>query len=206
MNKPISPVPRRALLIAGGSVLVALGVASLYPVRSPRFHSVDITDQGYARGFSLTDTKGQLRTLKDFRGRAVAVFFGFTQCADVCPTTLTELTRVKQLLGSDAEKLQVIFITVDIQRDTPEVLGAYMRNFDPRHLALAPNEQQLLDIRKEFKIYYKRLEGKTPADYVIDHSSVTYIFDPAGRIRLHARYGLKPEALASDVRRLLKEA
>lgn len=206
MSEPISPFPRRALLIGGSSALAVLGVASLFPVLSPRFHSVDITDRGYARDFSLPDTTGELRTLKDFRDRVVAVFFGFTHCADVCPTTLTEMTRVKQLLGRDGEKLQVIFVTLDTQRDTPELLEAYMRNFDPSHLALVPNEQQLLEIRKEFKIYYKRLEGKTPSDYVIDHSAVTYIFDPGGRIRLHARYSLKPEALASDMRRLLKEA
>ncbi len=178
----------------------------MFPVLSPRFHSVDITDRGFARHFSLPDTAGKLRTLKDFHGRVVAVFFGFAHCAEVCPTTLTEMTRVKELLGSDGDKFQVIFITVDPQRDTPDMLEAYMRNFDPGHLALIPNQQQLLDIRNEFKIYYKRVEGKTPSAYLIDHSAVTYIFDPRGRVRLHARYGLKPEALASDVRRLLKEA
>lgn len=206
MNKPKSPLPRRAMLLAGGAALVAGGLAFLYPARNRQFNSVDITGADYARDFSLPDTTGRLRSLKDFRGRVLAVFFGFTQCPDVCPTTLTEMGRVKQLLGSDGHKLQVIFITVDPQRDTSQVLEAYMRNFDPQHLALVPGEQQLAEVTKEFKIYYKKVEGKTPTTYSMDHSAVTYIFDPRGRARLYARYGLKPEELASDMRILLNEA
>jgi len=205
VNEPKSAVPRRAMLIAGGSALAAGGLAFLYPVRDRQFNSIDITGADYARDFSLPDYSGQLRKLGDFRGRAVAVFFGFTQCPDVCPTTLTELTRVKQLLGNDGDRLQVILITVDPQRDTPQVLEAYMRNFDPQHLALAPSEQQLAEVTKEFKIYFKKVEAKTPTAYLMDHSAGTYIFDPSGRARLYARYGLKPEELASDVRMLLKE-
>jgi protein SCO1/2 len=194
------------MLLAGGSALAAGGLAFLYPVRNREFNSVDITGADYARDFSLPDHSGQLRTLKDFHGRAVAVFFGFTQCPDVCPTTLTEMTRVKQLLGTDGGKLQVILITVDPRRDTPQVLAAYMRNFDPHHLALVPSEQQLAEVTKEFKIYFKKVEGKTPTGYSMDHSAGIYIFDPRGRARLYARYGLKPEELASDVRTLLKGA
>ena len=206
MSEAASPVPRRALLIAGGSALAAGGLAFWLPGPNREFKSIDITGADYARDFSLPDQTGQVRTLKDFRGRVVAVFFGFTQCPDVCPTTLTEMGRVKQLLGSDGDKLQVIFITVDPQRDTPQVLQAYMRNFDPQHLALVPTEQQLSEIAKEFKIYYKKIEGKTPSAYVMEHSAVTYVFDSRGRVRLYAGYGLEPEALASDVRKLLKEA
>lgn len=194
------------MLLAGGSALAVGGLAFLYPVRNREFNSSDITGADYARDFSLPDHSGQLRTLKDFQGRAVAVFFGFTQCPDVCPTTLTEMTRVKQLLGNDGGRLQVIFITVDPGRDTPQVLQAYMRNFDPQFLALAPNEQQLAEVTKEFKIYFKKVEGKTPTAYSMDHSAGTYIFDPRGRARLYARYGLKPEELALDVRTLLREA
>ena len=194
------------MLLAGVSALAVGGLAFLYPVRNREFNSVDITGADYARDFSLPDHSGQLRTLKDFQGRAVAVFFGFTQCPDVCPTTLTEMTRVKQLLGTDGGKLQVILITVDPRRDTPQVLQAYMRNFDPQFLALAPSEQQLAEVTKEFKIYFKKVEGKTPTAYSMDHSAGTYIFDPRGRARLYARYGLKPEELALDVRTLLREA
>ena len=152
------------------------------------------------------DQTGQQRTLEDFRGRVVAVFFGFTQCADVCPTTLTEMGRVKQLLGSNGEKLQVVFISVDPQRDTPQVFQAYMRNFDPQHLALVPTAQQFANTVKELKIHYKKLEGRTPSAYVMEHSADTYVFDTKGRIRLRARYGLEPQALASDVRWLQNEA
>lgn len=193
-------------MIGGGAALAAGGLAFWLPEPSREFKSIDITGADYARDFALTDQMGRPRTLKDFRGRVVAVFFGFTQCPDVCPTTLTEMTRVKQLLDSDGDKLQVIFVTVDPQRDTPEVLRAYMRNFDPQHLALVPNEQQLDEVTKEFKIHYKKIEGKTPTAYAMEHSAVTYVFDPRGRVRLFARYGLEPEALASDVRKLLKEA
>lgn len=205
MSRSKSPVPRRALLVAGGAALAAGGLAFWLPTPSREFKSIDITGADYARDFSLPDHAGQLRTLQDFRGRVVAVFFGFTQCPDVCPTTLTEMTRVQQLLGSDGDKLQVVFITVDPERDTPEVLRAYMRNFDPRHLALVPNAQQLPDLTREFKIYYKKIEGKTSTAYAMEHSAFTYVFDKRGRIRLYARYGMEPESLASDVRRLLKE-
>ena len=206
MRVAASNLSRRAMLLAGVSALAVGGLAFLYPVRNREFNSVDITGADYARDFSLPDHSGQLRTLKDFQGRAVAVFFGFTQCPDVCPTTLTEMTRVKQLLGTDGGKLQVILITVDPRRDTPQVLQAYMRNFDPQFLALAPSEQQLAEVTKEFKIYFKKVEGKTPTAYSMDHSAGTYIFDPRGRARLYARYGLKPEELALDVRTLLREA
>lgn len=195
------------MMIAGGSAIATGGLAFWLPGPNRQFKSVDITGADYARDFSLPDQTGQQRTVKDFRGCVVAVFFGFTQCADVCPTTLTEMGQVKKLLGGDGGKLQVVFITVDPQRDTAQVLQAYMRNFDPQHVALVPHsEQQLAGIVKEFKIHYKKLEGKTPSAYVMEHSAVTYVFDKRGRIRLRARYGLGSEALASDVRQLLMEA
>ncbi len=206
MSENLSPVPRRALLIAGGSALAAGALAFWLPHPNREFKSVDITGADYARDFALPDHTGRLRSLQEFRGRVVAVFFGFTQCPDVCPTTLTEMTRVKQLLGDDGEKLQVVFITVDPQRDTTAVLQAYMGNFDPQFLALVPTEQQLLEVAKEFKVYYKKIEGKPPTSDMIEHSAMTFVFDTKGRVRLYSRYGLEPEALASDVRKLLKEA
>lgn len=193
-------------MIGGGSAIVTGGLAFWLPGPSRQFNSVDITGADYARDFSLPDQAGQQRTLKDFRGSVVAVFFGFTQCADVCPTTLTELGRVKQLLGGGGGKLQVVFISVDPQRDTAHVLRKYIRNFDAQHVVLIPTEQQLATIVKEFKINYRKVEGKTPSSYLMEHWAVTYFFDTRGRIRLRARYGLEPEALASDVRRLPSEA
>lgn len=193
-------------MIAAGTAIATGGLAFWLPGPNRQFKSVDITGADYARDFSLPDQTGQQRTLKDFRGRVVAVFFGFTQCADICPTTLTEMGRVKRLLGGDGGKLQVVFITVDPQRDTAPVLQAYMRNFDMQHVALVPTEQQLAGIVKEFRIHYKKIEGKTPSAYVMEHSAITYVFDTRGRIRLRAPYGIEPEALASDMRLLLIEA
>jgi protein SCO1/2 len=170
----------------------------------PQFKSIDLTGADYAQGFSLADQDGRVRTLKDFSGKIVVVFFGFTQCPDVCPTSLTELAQVKKLLGPDGDKLQAIFVTVDPERDTPELLKAYMGNFDPSFLALRPTLEQLPQVAKDFKIYYKKVDGKTPTSYTMDHSAGSYIFDEKGRIRLYNRYGSGAEALASDIRLMLK--
>lgn len=171
----------------------------------PQFKSVDITGADYALSFSLPDQFGQTRTLADFKGKAVVVFFGFTQCPDVCPTSLAELAEVKKLLGKKGEKLQSIFISVDPERDTPPVLKAYMENFDPSFLALRGSLEQTAQTAKQFRIYYKKVEGKTPGSYTMDHSAGSYIIDPKGRIRLFTRYGSGAAALADDIKLLLKE-
>ena len=186
-----------ALLLAGGLL------AACSPEK-PQFKSIDLTGADYAQGFSLADHNGKQRTLQDFSGKVVVVFFGFTQCPDVCPTSMAELAQVRQLLGPDGEKLQAIFITVDPERDTPELLKAYMGNFDPSFVALRPTPEQLPQVAKDFKVYYKKVDGKTPGSYTMDHSAGSYIFDGKGRIRLYNRYGAGAEALASDVRLLLK--
>ena len=170
----------------------------------PQFKSIDLTGADYAQGFSLMDHNGQLRTVKDFAGKVVVVFFGFTQCPDVCPTSMAELAEVKQMLGADGDKLQAIFITVDPERDTAELLKAYMGNFDPSFLALRPTPEQLPQVAKDFKIYYKKVDGKTQGSYTMDHSAGSYIYDPKGRIRLYNRYGSGAEMLASDIRLLIK--
>ena len=170
----------------------------------PAFKGVDITGADYAQGWELTDHNGQVRTLKDFAGKAVVVFFGYTQCPDVCPTALQEMVEAKQLLGADADKLQGVFITVDPERDTPELLKAYMANFGPDFVALHPTLDQLPKVTKDFKIYYKKVEGKTPTSYTMDHSAGSFTFDPQGRVRLYNRHGSGAAALADDVRMLLK--
>jgi protein SCO1/2 len=169
----------------------------------PAFRGVDITGADYAQGWALSDQDGQVRTLKDFAGKAVVVFFGFTQCPDVCPTALQEMAQAKQLLGADGAKLQGVFITVDPERDTPELLKAYMANFGPDFVALRPTAEQLPKVTKDFKIYYKKVEGKTPTSYTMDHSAGSFTFDPKGRIRLYNRHASGPEALAADVKILL---
>jgi protein SCO1/2 len=159
-----------------------------------------------AKSFELTDHNGQPRRLQDFRGKVVVVFFGFTQCPDVCPTSMAELSEVKRLLGADGDKLQGIFITVDPERDTAALLKAYMANFDASFLALRPTPEQLATVAKDFKVYYKKVDGKTPTSYTMDHSAASYVYDTQGRLRVYTRYGTGPQALADDVKLLLKEA
>ena len=170
----------------------------------PQFKSIDLTGADYAKGFALTDQNGKPRTLLEFAGKVVVVFFGFTQCPDVCPTSMAELAEVKKLLGPDGDKLQAVFITIDPERDTPEVLKAYMGNFDPTFIALRPTLAELPDFAKSYKVFYKKVEGRTATSYSMDHSAGSYVFDAKGQIRLYNRYGSGAEALASDIRLLMK--
>ena len=194
---------RRTLLISVTAVLAAAALSACSPDK-PQFKSIDITGADYAKGFSLTDHDGVQRSLQDFKGKVVVVFFGFTQCPDICPTALTEMAEVKRKLGSQGDRLQGIFITVDPERDTEEVLKAYMANFDPSFIALRPTMAQLPEVAKSFKIYYKKSEGQTATSYTMDHSAGSYVFDPVGNVRLYARSGSGSESLASDVALLLK--
>ena len=199
---------RNALKLIAASALSisAAAVLTACSPDGPAFRGVNITGADYARDFSLTDHHGQLRSLKDFRGKVVVVFFGFTQCPDVCPTSMQELAEVKAALGADGERLQGIFISVDPERDTLELLKAYMENFDPSFLALRPTPEQLPALAKDFKIYYKKVDGTTPTSYTLDHSAGSYLYDPQGRLRVYHRYGSGTEALTEDVRLLLGEA
>ena len=172
----------------------------------PEFRGVDISEVEYARDIPLPDHNGQQRSLKDFRGKVVVVFFGYTQCPDVCPTTMQEMAEVKKMLGPDGDRLQSIFVTVDPERDTPDMLKAYMGNFDPSFLALRGTPEQTAAVAKDFKIYFKKVDGKSPTSYTMDHSAGSYIYDTQGRLRVYYRYGSGAEALAADVRTLLKEA
>lgn len=172
----------------------------------PAFKGVDITGADYAKGWSLSDQHGQTRTLQDFKGKVVIVFFGYTQCPDVCPTSMQELAQVKQMLGADGDKLQGVFITVDPSRDTAELLKAYMANFDPTFIALRPTPEQLPQVVRDFKIYFKKVEGQSPTSYTMDHSAGSYTFDTQGRVRLYNRYGSGAPALAEDVKILLQGA
>jgi protein SCO1/2 len=187
-----------AILAGAGGVLTACSESS------PSFSSVDVTGANYAKDFSLTDHNGKLRQLSDFKGKVVVVFFGFTQCPDVCPTSMAELAEVKKALGRDGDKLQGLFVTVDPARDTPEVLKGYMENFDPSFLALYTTPEKLAELAKDFKVYYKRAEGKTPTSYTIDHSAGSYIYDTKGNLRLFTRYGSGAKVLTSDIQQLLK--
>jgi protein SCO1/2 len=200
-------VSRRVLSTVALALGLAAGLAGLTGCTDdkPAFRAVDITGADYAQGWALSDQDGQVRTLKDFAGKAVVVFFGYTQCPDVCPTALQEMAQAKALLGADGARLQGIFITVDPERDTPELLKAYMANFGPDFVALRPTPEQLPKVTKDFKIYYKKVEGKTPTSYTMDHSAGSYIYDPQGRLRLYTRYGSGAKAMAADIAILLKQ-
>ena len=191
---------RRTVL---GSLFAAAAATAGCMESKPQFKAVDITGADYARDFALPDQDGRMRTLKEIQGKAVVVFFGFTQCPDVCPTTLNELAQARKLLGADGEKVQGIFVTVDPERDTPQVLKAYLANFDPGFIALRGTPEQLAAMAKDFKVYYKKVEGKTPGAYSMDHTAASYVYDTQGRLRLYTRYGSGPQALAEDLKLLL---
>jgi protein SCO1/2 len=171
----------------------------------PQFKAIDLTGADYAKDFQLTDHNGQVRSLKDFKGKLVVMFFGYTQCPDVCPTSMAELAEAKKLMGPDGEKVQGIFVTVDPERDTPQVLKAYMANFDPGFLALRGTPEQLSAMANDFKVYYKKVDGKSPTSYTMDHSAASMVYDTEGRLRLYTRYGTGAQALASDLQLLLKQ-
>ena len=194
---------RRQTLRALAATLFAGLLAACSP-EALKFKSIDITGADYVKGFALADHNGVQRSLADFKGKAVVVFFGFTQCPDVCPTALADLAEVKRLLGPQGDKLQGIFVSVDPERDTPEVLKAYMTNFDPSFLALRPSMDQLPEVAKGFKVFYKKVEGPTLTSYTIEHSAGSYVFDPQGRVRLYTRQAVGAQGLAEDIALLLK--
>ena len=192
-------------LIAAYALLAcSAGLFGACSEKQASFAAIDVTGADYARDFALIDHNGQARSLKDFVGKIVVVFFGYTQCPDVCPTSMAELAEVKKLLGQDGERVQGLFITVDPQRDTPEVLKAYMGNFDPTFLALYTTPENLEKTAKDFKVYYKKVEGKTPTSYTMDHSAGSYVYDTQGKLRLFTRYGTGAAPLAADIKLLLK--
>lgn len=203
------PRPRRnwvpALAAAALLVLVLAGLSAcdrLMPSRS--FKAVDITGADYARRLDLPDLEGKLRTLSDFRGKLVVVFFGFTQCPDVCPTTLAKMSEVMKLLGDASGKVQVIFVTVDPERDTAQVLREYVGVFDPGFIALRGNAEQLTAVRKEFRLIVQKNAGATPTSYTIDHTAASYVFDTEGRPRLYVRHEATAADIAADLRQLLQ--
>lgn len=173
------------------------------PSSSPSFQSTDITGAELARSFQLVDHEGRARSLEDFRGKVLVVFFGFTHCPDVCPTTLGDLAQARRKLGAQGEQVQVAMITVDPERDTPEVLKEYVTALDPSFVGLTGTPEQIAQTAKEFKVFYQKSEGGTPDSYSVDHSSGTFVFDPQGRIRLLVPYGKGADVYVHDIEQLL---
>lgn len=169
----------------------------------PKFTNTDITGASFARELSLTDHTGKPRTLADFGGKVVVVFFGYVRCPDVCPTTLAELKSIVEELGDQGKRVQVLFVTVDPERDTRELLAQYVPAFHPDFLGLYGDKEQIAKTAKEFKVYYQKVPGSRSDNYSMDHTAGSYVFDPSGRIRLWVGH-TKPGTLASDIRTLLK--
>ena len=188
---------------SGGKLGADSQQMTLSPVDS-KFINTDVTGLGYARDFSLTDHHGKVRTLADFKGKAVLVFFGFTQCPDVCPTTMAEMGTVMKELGPLADKVQVLFITLDPERDTQAVLAQYVPAFDSRFLGLYGDAAATEKVAKEFRVFYQKVPSKTPGNYTIDHTAGSYVFDPEGHVRLFVRHGQGAEPIVQDLKQLLK--
>jgi protein SCO1 len=187
-------------------VMVLMTLALLACSPKPEFKNIDITGaSGFGSDFSLLDVDGKTRTLADFKGKVVVMFFGYTQCPDVCPTTLTEMQQTMVLLGPQADKVQVLFVTVDPARDTAAILKQYVPSFDLRFIGLRPADEAALEkVTKDFKIYYKKVPGLSPGSYTIDHTAGSYVFDPEGHLRLYIKHAQGPETLAHDLKELLK--
>ena len=204
-------LPRIAIPVA--AVAAFLVGALLYawwarPVESPgrKFESIDITGVDWGRGFELTDFNGRPRTLEDFRGKVVLLFFGFTHCPDMCPTTLAKLGRAMQQLGAQADQVQGLFVTVDPKRDTPQVLAQYVPAFYPGFLGLYGTDQQTAAAAKEFKVYFQLQKPNQAGFYTVDHSGPVFVLDRAGRLRLFVSAEISAESLARDLHVLLKES
>ena len=168
-----------------------------------KFNATDITGVDWGKDFALVDGKGQLRHIADFKGKTVVLFFGYMQCPDVCPTTLSAMRDTLKLMGPDAARVQVLFATLDPARDTPQLLAEFVPWFDPSFIGLWGDEQTIAAVAKDFKVFYAKQPGKEPGSYSIDHSAASYVFDPQGRLRLTVRHGETPERIAADLKQLL---
>jgi protein SCO1 len=202
---------RRSLMVAATIAVVLAGCDKFGPSSSSAgqpaasFQGADITGADYARELSLPDVTGQTRTIADFKGKVTVVFFGYTQCPDVCPTTMAELAQVKKSLGADGDKLQAVFITIDPERDTPEILKSYVASFDPSFIALRGTLDQTQATAKAFKVFFAKVPGKAPGSYTMDHSAGSFVLDTKGNPRLFERYGAGAPALSADIKALLAQ-
>jgi protein SCO1/2 len=191
-------------LVAACALTVSLAACDKLPGKQKEaFQNTDVTGLDYAKGFALTDHTGKPRTLADFKGKAVVVFFGYTQCPDVCPTTMAEMASVMQKLGPLADQVQVLFITLDPERDTQQLLAQYVPAFDKRFIGLRGTPEQTAKTAKDFKVFYSKVPGTEPGSYTIDHTAGSYVFDRDGRLRLFIRHGQGPDPIVHDLRQLL---
>jgi protein SCO1/2 len=195
MNR-ITPPTRRTLLLGGLALLAGCD-------HQPRasFKGVDLTDATYTGQFRLRDAAGKERTIEDYRGRVVLLHFGFTQCPDACPTALARAVQIRSLMGKDGQLLQVLFVTLDPERDTPDMMKAYTAAFDPSFVALSGDPQVTKKTADNFKVFYRKVP--TGSSYTMDHSLLSYAFDPNGKLRVALRHNMAAEDCVHDLRQLL---
>ena len=189
-----------AVLVAAALALAGCGR------EGPAFRGSDVTGSSFGREFALTDHNGKARTLADFRGKVVVLFFGYTQCPDICPTTLSTLAEARKRLGPDGDKVQVLFVTIDPERDKPELLLPYVTAFDPSFIGLYGDADATARTAKEFRVIYQKQPGPTPETYTMDHSAGTFVFDTEGRLRLYVAHGQDADLFVHDLRELLRTA
>jgi protein SCO1/2 len=198
---------RRAVSLLLCSICIALAsLISACDRQTTVFHATDMTGASFGRLDALdglTDHTGRRIASADFTGRVVLVFFGYTHCPDICPTTLTTLQQTMQLLGADADRVQVLFVTLDPERDSQEALQAFVPWFDARFKGLRGDASTTQAVAQEFRVFYAKVKGSDALGYSLDHSTASYVFDPRGRLRLMVQHGASPEALAEDIRLLL---
>jgi protein SCO1/2 len=190
-------------LLAFLAVLCLLAGCDKAGNRQPAFQNTDLTGLDYARDFALTDHNGKPRTLADFKGKVVVMFFGYTQCPDVCPTTMAEMANVVKELGPSGKDVQVLFVTIDPERDTKELLAQYVPAFNPTFLGLYGDAAATARTAKEFKVFYAKVPGTTPSNYSMDHTAGSYVFDRNGKLRLFLRHGKGAATIVPDLRQLL---
>jgi protein SCO1/2 len=191
-------------LVAACALTVSLAACDKLPGKQKEaFQNTDVTGLDYAKGFALTDHTGKPRTLADFKGKVVVVFFGYTQCPDVCPTTMAEMASVMQKLGPLADQVQVLFITLDPERDTQQLLAQYVPAFDKRFIGLRGTPEQTAKTANDFKVFYSKVPGTEPGSYTIDHTAGSYVFDRDGRLRLFIHHGQGLDPIVHDLRQLL---
>lgn len=186
------------------ALLAMLGGCDKLGKQAPTFKNVDITGAEFAKDFALTDHNGKARTLAEFKGKLVVIFFGYTQCPDVCPTTMVEMATMMKELGPQAEQVQVLFVTVDPERDTQALLAEYVPAFDKRFLGLRGDAAATARVAKEFKVVYNKVPGKEAGSYSMDHTAASYVFDGKGNVRLYVKNGQGVAPLVHDLKQLLQ--
>lgn len=195
---------RRQWTLAATAALAAIPLFGCQSQSDLPLEGMDLTGAEHGKDFPLFDPEGRQRSIQDFAGKVVVVFFGYVQCPDVCPTTLQELVEAKALLGPLGERLHGVFITVDPERDTPEILKSYTQNFSSDFVGLTGTPEQIAQVARSFKVFYKKVPGSTPGTYTMDHSAGMYMYDPQGKLRVYHRYGQGAAALAHDAKLLLE--